>query len=333
MSIFAPAMSGLWRQIEDYGVDPAPLFRKHGVEPNKRFDPSARISYAKTDLIMAEAAQMSGDPSFGLKEADYILPAHIGPLGFSWLASTSLRTAITRLQRYTKVINEKLQIDLQNSEDELIVEIDVGQPSVNEFHRDSAGLSVLTRMCRFICGDNWNPAAVTIKHPEPADASDYFAFFRCAIEFNASRNSLHIHSRQADERLTGSNRQLAQINDHIVVKYLAALAHDDIVNRVKSTIIENLGESGVTEASVANSLHMSARSLHRRLTLEDTSFKILLLEIRTELASQYISDATLSLTEISYMLGFSEVSSFSRAYRRWTGWSPSVARKIQQDAG
>jgi AraC-like DNA-binding protein len=330
MSVFAPAMSGLWRQIEDCGIDPAPLLKKHGVEASKRFDPNARISYYKTDLIMAEAALLTGDPSFGLKEANYILPAHIGPLGFSWLASTSLRTALTRLQRYTKVINEKLQIDLQNAEDELVVEINVGQPSANEFHRDSASLGVLTSMCRFICGDSWNPAAVTIKHPEPADASYYFTFFRCAVKFNASRNSLHIHSRQADERLTGSNKQLAQINDHIVVKYLATLAHDDIVNRVKSTIIENLGESGVTESRVANSLHMSTRNLHRRLTSEDTSFKQLLLEIRTELASQYISDATLSLTEISYMLGFSEVSSFSRAYRRWTGWSPSAARKIQQ---
>jgi AraC-like DNA-binding protein len=332
MSVFAPAMSGLWRQIEDYGIDPAPLFKKHGVKASKRFDPNARISYYKTDLIMAEAALLTGDPSFGLKEANYILPAHIGPLGFSWLASTSLRTALTRLQRYTKVLNEKLQIDLQNAEDELVVEMNVGQPSAKEFHRDSASLGALTRMCRFICGDNWNPAAVTIKHPEPADASYYFAFFRCAVKFNASRNSLHIHSRQADERLTGSNKQLAQINDHIVVKYLATLAHDDIVNRVKSTIIENLGESGVTESRVANSLHMSVRNLHRRLASEDTNFKQLLLEIRTELASQYISDATLSLTEISYMLGFSESSSFSRAYRRWTGWSPSAARKIQQES-
>jgi AraC-like DNA-binding protein len=331
MSVFAPAMSALWRQIEDCGIDPAPLFKKHGVEVSKRFDPNARVSYYKTDLVMAEAALLTGDPAFGLKEANYVLPAHIGPLGFSWLASTSLRTALTRLQRYTKVINEKLQMDLQSVEDELIVEIKVGQPSANEFHRDSANLAVGTKMCRYICGDDWNPVAVTIKHPEPADASYYFSFFRCAVEFNASRNTLRIQSRQADERLTGSNKQLAQINDHIIVKYLASLAHDDIVNRVKSTILESLGESGVTESSVANALHMSARSLHRRLTLEDTSFKKLLLEIRTELASQYINDATLSLTEISYMLGFSEVSSFSRAYRRWTGWSPSAARKIQQE--
>jgi AraC-like DNA-binding protein len=77
----------------------------------------------------------------------------------------------------------------------------------------------------------------------------------------------------------------------------------------------------------AGDLHMSTRKLHRKLAAEDTSFRALLLEIRTELAKQYLNDTSLTLTEISFMLGFSEISSFSRAYKRWTGKSPSVARQ------
>ena len=123
---------------------------------------------------------------------------------------------------------------------------------------------------------------------------------------------------------------MAQLNDHIVVRYLASIDQKDIVNRVRSAILEQLGEGGVTESCAAKSLHMSSRNLTRKLVAEGTSFKNLLLEIRTELANQYINDATLTLTEISYMLGFSEVSSFSRAYRRWTGQSPSAARKHHQ---
>jgi AraC-like DNA-binding protein len=76
---------------------------------------------------------------------------------------------------------------------------------------------------------------------------------------------------------------------------------------------------------------MSPRNLHRRLTNEGTSFKALLLETRQELARQYINDSTKTLTEISFLLGFSEVSSFSRAYRRWTGRSPSKARSVEPD--
>jgi AraC-like DNA-binding protein len=330
MSVFAPVLSSLWRQIEDHGIDPEPLFRKHGIDVSMRFNPNARVSYIRIDRVMADAARQTGDPFFGLKEAEYFLPADIGPLGFAWLASTNLHSALKRLQRYIRVIHEKMQIDMQENADALVVTITANVPSTDAYHRDSGYLSVLTRMCRFICGDNWSPSVVTIAHPPLPDTSQYFSFFRCPVEFGAQANSLHIDSLQAVERLTGSNRQLAQLSDHIVVRYLASLDRDDIINRVKTVILEHLGEGGVTESKVAQSLHMSRRNLNRKLNSEDTSFKNLLLEIRTELANQYISDASLTLTEISYMLGFSEISSFSRAYRRWTGCSPSEARRIQQ---
>jgi AraC-like DNA-binding protein len=93
-----------------------------------------------------------------------------------------------------------------------------------------------------------------------------------------------------------------------------------------------LGEDSVTEATIASDLHMSTRNLNRKLVAENTSFKALLLEIRSELASQYINDASLTLTEISYMLGFSEISSFSRAFKRWTGQSPSEVRRDGPEA-
>jgi AraC-like DNA-binding protein len=327
MSVFAPIISSLWKQIEDSGLDPEPLFRKHDVSSDTRFDPNARISYTKIDRIRAEAVVLSRDSLFGLKEAKYTSPAQIGPLGFAWLASKNLRAALARLQRYSRVIHDKCQIDLQEENNNIIATIVTTADSENAYHRDGGDLAVLTNMCRFICGKSWSPKKVSISHPEPVDTSYYFAYFRCPIEFGAPLNSLFIDSRQAQEQLTGSNEQLAQLNDHIVVRYLASIDRDDIINQTKTAIMERLGEGGVTETCVADALHVSSRNLHRKLAAENSSFKYLLLEIRTELANQYINDATLTLTEISYMLGFSEVSSFSRAYRRWTGHSPSTARK------
>ena len=130
-----------------------------------------------------------------------------------------------------------------------------------------------------------------------------------------------------DRKLTGSNDELAQLNEHVVVRYLAHSEKEDIVNRVKAKIIEELADGTVTEASVAESLHMTPRNMHRRLQKEDTSFKVLLTEVRQDLARQYIKDRSKTLTEISFLLGFSEVSSFSRAYKGWTGQPPSEARQ------
>jgi AraC-like DNA-binding protein len=332
MSVFAPSVSGLWRQIEGYGINPAPLFKKYGVQALPPFDPNTRLSSTKLDLLRNDVADQTGDRFFGLREAEYILPSHIGALGFAWLASTSLRSAMERLQRYIQVIHEKTEITLKEDSTALIVGIHSEATTSNDYHGDSGNLAVLTRMCRFIVGEDWNPDRVTLAHPAPADTSYYFQYFRCPIEFNAEHHSIHIDRQQADQHLTGSNKQLAQLNDHMVVRYLASQSRGDIVSQVKTAILENLGEGGICESIVAESLHMSTRNLHRKLNSVNTSFKTLLLETRSELANQYINDASLTLTEISYMLGFSEISSFSRAYKRWTGQSPSAARKSQSDS-
>jgi AraC-like DNA-binding protein len=328
MTVLAPTISVLWQQIEDYGLDPKPLFKKYGVDPAIRFDTNARVSSSKIDLIRAEAAQHSKDPFFGLREGEYTRPSHIGALGFAWLASTSLQSAFARLQRYIKVIHDKMVIETEQRNGVFVVAVESLESSAIAFHRDSADLAVLAKMCRHIYGDKWNPVLVTLKHPTPSDTSLYFSYFRCPVEFNSKKNSLHIDQQQAQKRLSGSNKQLAQLNDHIVVRYLASLNRDDIINQVKSTILARLGEGGVTESCVAETLHTSTRNLNRKLAKDGTNFKNLLIEIRTELAEQYIHDESLTLTEISYMLGFSEISSFSRAYRRWTGHSPSEARKL-----
>ena len=330
MSVFASSISSFWRQLEDSGVDPVPLFRKHGIESSTVFDQDSRISYLKLDRVMAEAVEQSGDPFFSLKEAEYLLPSHIGPLGFAWLASTSLRSAFQRVQRYIKVLHEDMQVTLRDSEDTLVVSFYLDAPSVNLYHRDIGHLAIMTRMCRFNYGDQWNPSRVTVAHPTPPDQSYFYSLFRCPVDFEAEENSLHIDLRHADKQLDGSNKQLAQLHDHIVVRYLAHLSRKDIVNRVKVAILDGLGEGAATEAFIAQAMNTSIRNLNRKLSKEGTSFKSLLMEIRRELAEQYISDSTLTLTEISFLLGFSEVSSFSRAYRRWEGLSPSEARKSRQ---
>jgi AraC-like DNA-binding protein len=316
--------------MEDIGIDPAPLFRKHGIESTAVFDPGSRISYLKLDRVMGEAVEQSGDPFFSLKEADYLLPSHLGPLGFAWLASTSLRSAFQRVQRYIKVLHENMQVTMHDSEDALVVSFNLDAPSVNAYHRDIGHLAIMTRMCRFNYGNQWNPSRVTVAHPAPPDQSYFYSLFRCPVDFGAEENSLHIDLKQADKRLTGASKQLAQLHDHIVVKYLAHLSRKDIVNRVKAAILDGLGEGAATESSIAQTVNTSIRNLNRKLNNEGTSYKTLLVETRRELAEQYINDSTLTLTEISFLLGFSEVSSFSRAYRRWEGQSPSEARKSRQ---
>ena len=196
--------------------------------------------------------------------------------------------------------------------------------------RTDSFFSYTTEMCRANRGKAFNPVSVSLMHSAPDCASEFYAYFRCPVEFDASENSLIISTEDADKQLAGSNPHLAQLNDQVMIRYLANLDKADIVSRVKATILDQLPSGNITESSVADTLHTSSRTMQRQLQTENSNFKSLLNEVRSELADKYIRDSQLSLTEISFLLGFAEMSSFSRAFKRWKGESPSAFRTISQ---
>jgi AraC-like DNA-binding protein len=326
VTIFAPTLGAIWKQLEGYGINPKPLFDEYDIDPDVMFDAGARISIDQYQKLDVRAAELSGDECYGLKGAEYFRPAHLGALGFAWLASSSLRTAFQRLSRYSRVINDRLTVTLEETDRLYSVTVDAKLPLIQQRIREDGQLAAVLKFCRIIAGKDFVPASVEFRHAEPRNTASYYSLFRCPVKFNSEATTMHIPLEIIDRRLTGSNDQLAKLNEHIVVKYLAHSEKKDIVNRVKAAIIDGLSSGGVTEASVAEQLHMTPRNIHRKLQKEHTSFKSLLTEIRRELAQQYIQDRTKTLTEISFLLGFSEVSSFSRAYKGWTGQPPSEAR-------
>lgn len=327
MSVFAPALGALWKQLEEYGIDPAPLFDEAGINPETMYDAGARVSGESFQRLETKVAKLVNDPFFGLKRAEFMRPAHLGALGFAWLASSSLRDALQRMHRFSRVIQEKLTIDLDEDDEYFYVRIDANRPLHNPKLTEDGQLSALTKFCRVIYGNSFSPDKVCFQQSTPADTSYHYELFRCPIEFGAPTTEMVISLDKVDKRLTGSNDELAKLNEHIVVKYLAHLAKEDIVNRVKAAIIDGLAGGAVTENSIASQLHTTPRNMHRKLQKEDKSFKQLLTDVRRDLALQYIQDRSKTLTEISFMLGFSEASSFSRAFKAWTGKPPSEARQ------
>jgi AraC-like DNA-binding protein len=327
MSVFAPTLGALWKQLEGYGIDPDPVFRKAGIDPETMFDAGARVPIENQQAVRDLAFELSGDPQFGLRAYEYLRPAHLGALGFAWLASATLREAFHRISRYARVIQENLSVETHEEDGVFWVRVDPHLDEEDWRTREDSALAALIRFCRVIAGEDLSPARIRFRQVEPDNTSYHYELFRSPIEFEHEHTEMAFEQRDVDKRLLGSNDELANLNEHIVVKYLAHRERQDIVNQVKAAIIDGLASGPVTEKSVAESLFTSPRNLHRKLMKEDTSFKHLLTEIRQDLARQYIQDRSKTLTEISYLLGFSEVSSFSRAFKNWTGMPPSAARQ------
>jgi AraC-like DNA-binding protein len=327
LTALASAIRPLWSLLEEYGQDPGPLFQRSGIEPEALKNPNARLPVAACNAVWLRASSRISDPCFGLKAAQHWHPSMFGALGYAWLASTSLRTALGRLQRYTDLVLEGSSVQVHESRGgEVNVRLSYqGSPYTIPALADAL-LALVLRLCRLNCGESLNPMRATLFHSSPAEPGPYFACFRCPVEFDAPHDGLTFAKAVVDQPLPGANPNLAQLNDQEIIRHLARLNRDRITERVQAAIIEQLPSGNVSNETVAKALNVSSRTLHRQLQDEGTSFKALLDETRRELAKTYINDDRINLTEVAFMLGFAEPSSFTRACRRWTGKAPSAMR-------
>ena len=319
----------LWALLESRGIDPLPLFRKARIDPASMSNMSSRINRQTRDELYRGAVELVGDPCLGLDFGSFWHPSFMHALGYAWMSSSTLRSALQRLQRFIHIVNRDLEVRLEENDQGLCIEVVTTceeSPRSEPWYAD-ADMSNIITMCRANYGQRLNPVSVSFRHPAPDCSGEYFALFRCPVHFDSERTCMLLSRQDVDRRLPGSNPMMSQIHDQEIIRYLARLDKNDIVQKVKNAIIELLPDGRLSDNKVAEALFMSPRNLQRKLEAEGTTFKTLLTEIRRDLALKYIQDAELTLTEISFMLGFSEMSAFSRAFKQWTGSSPRVQRQ------
>lgn len=309
------------------GHDSEALFRSAGLDPTKLRDPDARYPIEGMCRLWRLAAQVTEDPYFGFKAASYWHPTTINALGFSWMASDSLRDALTRMARYGRLVTTVAQMELEEYDDHFAFRIRTTMPRAEVPHEAvDAGLATFVAMCRMSYGSDFDPLRVVTQRPAVEDPSRYIEYFRAPVEFSAPENILYFSKEALEAHLPTANPRLARINDQVITEYLAQFDKNSASIRVRSKLTEMLPAGNVTQQDVADSLHMSLRTLQRKLADEKTSYKELLEETRKELANQYLRQGCLSVSEVTYLLGFSEPSNFARAFKRWTGRTPSEFR-------
>ena len=329
--IYATNNAGLlnimWNILESYRIDPEPLFWEMGLNPEVMKRSGGRYRIDSIDSLWRKASDMIGDPCFGLKAADLWHPSNLGALGYAMLASNTLRTTLERLDRYHRVLSDEVFMKLDETAEGLKLTLISSHKWRDIAEQNDAALALIMSICRVNYIDELAPVSVTFTHPKPSCSSRFFEYFRSPVDFESTSNSLTLPIDAVDENLPGSNPQLAELNDQIMIEYLAKLDQDHISQRVKAIIIDQLPSGNITDESVARVLHLSPRKLQRQLQSVDTTFNTLLNEIRLDLAQKYLREQKISMTEIAFLLGFSESSAFSRAFKRWMRVSPSEYRR------
>lgn len=318
----------IWEGLRTYGVDADAAFREVGLDPDALNDPGARYPVASMANLWRLAQERSGDPCFGLTAAEQWHPTTWHGLGYAWLASATLEEALRRLVRYSAILSTATQVRLLEVGDRFRLVLTAHPDSGMELAAVpvDAATSNVVHMCRVIYGADFNPTRIELCHPGEGCRERRREFFRCPIHYDADETAIEIERQVARKPLSTANADLAHANERVISDYLAELGGGGVAARVRARLVDGLPSGDVTEKSVAESLYMSPRTLQRRLSDENTTYKKVLEETRRQLAEKFIQDHSLTLNEITYLLGFSEISSFSRSFKRWTGMAPTVYR-------
>jgi AraC-like DNA-binding protein len=300
-------------------------------------DPLQRIPVATVRRIYEVVFEVTGDPCFGLEVSKHFRLPMLHALGHSLMASRSLREFCTRLSRSLRLVSQGAELKLVEADDEarlLISNIATVVPAESE----DVFCGFLVRTMKEMTDGLFGPRRIELRRCAPAGAArQHEDFFGCPVAFEKACVSIVFDRPLLDVPLALGSEELAQLNDRVVRTYLARLDRADFENRVRSLLIETLPSGRATKASIASRLGISARTLQARLGERGSSFVELMNATRRTLACDYLDDASISIGEIAYLIGFSDVSNFTRAFKRWMGVSPSShrtksARKANREA-
>ena len=211
----------LWKTIESYGHDPAAVFDRVGLTHEMFLKQGARIQHQTLNRLWDEATALVKDPCLGLRGAEFWHPSHFHALGYAWLASSTLREALTRLNRYFQMIFQNIEMCLDDTDEGLTFTL---ADSLQHPIRLDLSMATIMAMCRINFGPHLKPAAVRFIHPEPFCGDKYFAFFRGPVYFDAATDSLTLNKKDVDKVLPGGNPHLAEINDRIIKTKIQAPA-------------------------------------------------------------------------------------------------------------
>ncbi|HXK21711.1 MAG TPA: AraC family transcriptional regulator [Myxococcota bacterium] len=294
-------------------------------------DPDARIPVRVGLEMLERAVALTGDPALGLRAA---LEAGVGDfeiLEYVAASSPTVGDAIPILQRYVRLLNDALEIELERHGDRAILRFASRVPLT----RTSADFQLASfyrgfARSAFSKADGWREVWLT--HEQPPDVSPYVrAFEGAGLRFDAPCDAIVMEAQLLERDFGDTDPKLHELLCRIADERLAELPQaSPLTQRVRETIAAELRGGNPSVEFVAHRLHMSRRTLARKLESEGTCFKAILDDLRRGLAQRYLALGDLGVSEVAALLGFSDSAAFHRAFRRWCDRSPSEYRRAQR---
>lgn len=310
------------RALEARGFDGQELVRRVGIDLSTLGDVNTRYPITVMNRLLRLAVEVTGDPCFGLWASRFVNPTTFYAMGYAILASSTIRDALERTKRYARFVSAAAQVQISRRGPYLEFALVPENAEARPCHEAlDAMLATDARTVRMLSNNTIHPVAVRLERPEPSPSEPFRKVFRSPVAFGQRDNVLRYIASDLDTPLASANPELARWNDVVMTRYLDAM-EACVARRLSNWLVNALPAGEPGEATAARALGMSRRNLQRRLQAEGTTYRDVLSDLRREMACTYLDEGRASVTEIAFLLGFTDTCSFSRAFRRWAGLSP-----------
>lgn len=325
--IAANYLSNLEKCLEQFGIEHFLL--QIGFDQARVHDPTAYLTMSEFKNVISEAYKLSQCPELGLVFGQGLSIVNHGFLGYAAMSSPTLGTAIQTVLSYLNTRTRLLSVELHKPMIEHVNLQLIAHSNDSLLVRFITELALihLIRMRAFLIGSSIPCLKIELNYDMPSYFEYYQELFQTEIVFNSEQSIVWLKAEELEYPLNFADDvsfQLANEQLQELAKNLSS--EEDLKSKIKTILLDHpLNHLGMED--VASKLCMTSRTLRRHLQKIDVTFQELLDEVRQQKAKTYLLNNTLSLTEIGYLLGFHDTSNFSKAFKRWTGYTPTEYRE------
>ena len=319
--------------IAERAIDTSALLASIGIDPEAPVDPSVMVSdsdyYGFLESIAR--AEQSGH-TLPLRAGNSMRSDDYGVFGLAWKTASNLRASFTRAERYWRVMTSVSVYTVEPADNGAFVHLhregprDLGLRLSNE-----ATIASMFTISREIATQPVKLHGIFFKHAGPENIAAHEDFFECPVHFKADRDALLF----SDESMRAPNKLGdAGITHYFETQLEAEISQFDdensLAKQVKKQVTKALSEGVPAISDIASAMAMSGRTLQRKLSEQGLTYQGLVDDARREFAEQLLKQNQHSLSNIAFLTGFSEQSSFNRAFKRWAGQTPRSYRLAAQ---
>lgn len=315
------------RRVAVLGGSPERVRVRAGLSSATHFS-DALIEFSAIARVLACAADETKDPCFGLNLGANVDLRVFGTIAFAVANAPTVGTALGNLIRYQNTYSRNFRCFYER-DDTALAGFQLEQsPSEGLRHLENLCIAVVVCNLQKLIGERWQPLAMKFEHADPHLGASYEAVIGCPPQYGCERAELSISLALDEEPIPFADRRLLPV----VKQHLGAWASEQndaepVLRDVREEIAKLLCDGTPQIDSIARKLNMSTRTLQRKLSRHDTSYRALLTDVRKHLVTAFLRNTKMGLLEISLLLGYADQSAFDHAFRDWFGVSPSEFRR------